>query len=82
MSLRDTLRRKCNHKPRAHRLHACGKPGHYDLADRLAEEKDMVDNDGRPVHLICPKEDGSYRVLSTRYPNTIEGLHLAVKTGA
>lgn len=56
--------------------------GHYDLADRLAEEKDMVDNDGRPVHLICPKEDGSYRVLSTRYPNTIEGLHLAVKTGA
>lgn len=53
--------------------------GHYDLADRLAEEKNMVDNDGRPVHLICPKEDGSYRVLSTRYPNTIEGLHLAVK---
>lgn len=53
--------------------------GHYDMAERLAEEKDMVDKDGRPVHLICPKEDGSYRVLSTRYPNTIEGLHLAVK---
>ena len=53
--------------------------GHYDMAERLAEEKEMVDKDGRPVHLICPKEDGSYRVLSTRYPNTIEGLHLAVK---